>query len=117
FYTSSLLQLHSSPYIHRVATATATLSLHDALPISNRRRPSPRGIAGGAPCRSCASPAAPIRAARAAPRPASQRVRPLLERLATRDRKSTRLNSSHVSISYAVFCLKKKKIGVTDQRR
>src|SRR5699024_12852018 len=29
--------------------------------------------------------------------------------LNTRDRKSTRLNSSHVSISYAVFCLKKKK--------
>src|SRR5207249_10172932 len=29
--------------------------------------------------------------------------------LASRDRKSTRLNSSHVSISYAVFCLKKKK--------
>src|SRR5699024_12235875 len=28
----------------------------------------------------------------------------------TRDRKSTRLNSSHVSISYAVFCLKKKKL-------
>src|SRR5207249_7095522 len=27
-----------------------------------------------------------------------------------RDRKSTRLNSSHVSISYAVFCLKKKKL-------
>src|SRR3989442_7547074 len=27
-----------------------------------------------------------------------------------RDRKSTRLNSSHVRISYAVFCLKKKKI-------
>src|SRR5437868_12763848 len=27
------------------------------------------------------------------------------------DRKSTRLNSSHVSISYAVFCLKKKKFG------
>src|SRR5690348_18203273 len=27
----------------------------------------------------------------------------------TRDRKSTRLNSSHPSISYAVFCLKKKK--------
>src|SRR3989442_16022816 len=30
-------------------------------------------------------------------------------RLAVRDRKSTRLNSSHVRISYAVFCLKKKK--------
>src|SRR5438067_3682613 len=29
------------------------------------------------------------------------------------DRKSTRLNSSHVSISYAVFCLKKKIIGNT----
>src|SRR5438477_9459509 len=29
---------------------------------------------------------------------------------ATTDRKSTRLNSSHMSISYAVFCLKKKKI-------
>src|SRR3712207_7769544 len=31
-------------------------------------------------------------------------------RLARRDRKSTRLNSSHANISYAVFCLKKKKI-------
>src|SRR5690606_41656594 len=30
-------------------------------------------------------------------------------RLPQRDRKSTRLNSSHVKISYAVFCLKKKK--------
>src|SRR2546426_4023283 len=30
-------------------------------------------------------------------------------RLAVRDRKSTRLNSSHLVISYAVFCLKKKK--------
>src|SRR5690625_6508853 len=32
---------------------------------------------------------------------------------AGRDRKSTRLNSSHVAISYAVFCLKKKKITDT----
>src|SRR2546430_5598499 len=31
--------------------------------------------------------------------------------LAWRDRKSTRLNSSHSQISYAVFCLKKKKRG------
>src|SRR5690242_21940529 len=31
------------------------------------------------------------------------------ERLLEGDRKSTRLNSSHMSISYAVFCLKKKK--------
>src|SRR3712207_8375015 len=29
-----------------------------------------------------------------------------------RDRKSTRLNSSHANISYAVFCLKKKKTGI-----
>src|SRR5437667_11877621 len=34
---------------------------------------------------------------------------PALEPL-TKDRKSTRLNSSHITISYAVFCLKKKKI-------
>src|SRR2546427_2855082 len=32
------------------------------------------------------------------------------------DRKSTRLNSSHSQISYAVFCLKKKKILETDTR-
>src|SRR3712207_8472118 len=34
----------------------------------------------------------------------------LLEIRDARDRKSTRLNSSHANISYAVFCLKKKKI-------
>src|SRR5699024_11519512 len=32
--------------------------------------------------------------------------------ICAQDRKSTRLNSSHVSISYAVFCLKKKKISL-----
>src|SRR5690625_6276098 len=46
--------------------------------------------------------------------PSISRIRPektlTLFSLATvRDRKSTRLNSSHVAISYAVFCLKKKK--------
>src|SRR5207245_9805877 len=69
------------------ATATTeiyTLSLHDALPISARRvAPSPF-----AECRWRSRPRAPA---------------------ACRDRKSTRLNSSHGSISYAVFCLKKKK--------
>src|SRR5215208_1950563 len=35
-------------------------------------------------------------------------------RAALRDRKSTRLNSSHVAISYAVFCLKKKTISIFD---
>src|SRR5690606_39422177 len=36
-------------------------------------------------------------------------VAPRIQSLCTQDRKSTRLNSSHVKISYAVFCLKKKK--------
>src|SRR5690606_41514237 len=34
---------------------------------------------------------------------------PFIFKFAAQDRKSTRLNSSHVKISYAVFCLKKKK--------
>src|SRR5690242_20999021 len=41
-------------------------------------------------------------------------------RLSELDRKSTRLNSSHMSISYAVFCLKKKKkptTSITNGRR
>src|SRR5699024_12109983 len=37
-----------------------------------------------------------------------QELAELYEQLSEEDRKSTRLNSSHVSISYAVFCLKKK---------
>src|SRR5438477_4718498 len=65
-------------------TEIYTLSLHDALPISLLEEPD----AG------------------------AQRLRrPLLvraERHVRQDRKSTRLNSSHMSISYAVFCLKKK---------
>src|SRR2546422_1900561 len=36
------------------------------------------------------------------------------EEITDLDRKSTRLNSSHGYISYAVFCLKKKKIQLTD---
>src|SRR5256885_5183852 len=43
------------------------------------------------------------------PTPSTTASAPLL-RTANRDRKSTRLNSSHLVISYAVFCLKKKKI-------
>src|SRR5689334_24256500 len=43
------------------------------------------------------------------------RTRVRLGRQARRDRKSTRLNSSHSSISYAVFCLKKKKKTQTKQ--
>src|SRR3989442_10097786 len=70
-------------------TEIYTLSLHDALPIS---RCSTTGcamrMASGWPCWSTTSA-----------RSTSMQA----------DRKSTRLNSSHVRISYAVFCLKKKK--------
>src|SRR5258708_14496839 len=78
-------------------TEIYTLSLHDALPISDGgARKSPAPAAAGACRRSVA------RQPRAYPC-ASQIVPGL------RDRKSTRLNSSHQIISYAVFCLKKKK--------
>src|SRR3712207_8752896 len=40
-----------------------------------------------------------------------QNVRGPIADVLTLDRKSTRLNSSHANISYAVFCLKKKKIN------
>src|SRR5205807_8237879 len=40
--------------------------------------------------------------------------RPTNEALQVQDRKSTRLNSSHLVISYAVFCLKKKNISLMD---
>src|SRR5688572_31463466 len=41
--------------------------------------------------------------------PVADRRSPVEDSPHTRDRKSTRLNSSHSQISYAVFCLKKKK--------
>src|SRR3712207_8664344 len=41
------------------------------------------------------------------------RPNPKVPEVAHRDRKSTRLNSSHANISYAVFCLKKKKKKTT----
>src|SRR5205807_10294064 len=68
-----------------------TLSLHDALPISQRRHARRRG----GDC--------PFRAHRLHPP-----VLRCLRRRGDQDRKSTRLNSSHLVISYAVFCLKKK---------
>src|SRR2546429_2322930 len=64
-------------------TEIYTLSLHDALPIYG---------------------AAPVPAA-----PAPVSTATLVMACQATDRKSTRLNSSHGYISYAVFCLKKKK--------
>src|SRR2546422_4216687 len=81
-------------------TEIYTLSLHDALPISaTRREEYMRSTSVG-------------RASRGAARPASSRASHLDSAESGshwRDRKSTRLNSSHGYISYAVFCLKKKK--------
>src|SRR5256885_5002346 len=71
-------------------TEIYTLSLHDALPISPPLEDLPGAARGTPPTR---------------PSPRARR-----RRGSTRaDRKSTRLNSSHLVISYAVFCLKKKK--------
>src|SRR5689334_24907051 len=81
-------------------TKLYTLSLHDALPIF------PPLQAEEAP--QCVQQSvAPSRLGRFL-----QRDRRLMQELVEQrlaDRKSTRLNSSHSSISYAVFCLKKKK--------
>src|SRR5438132_1799327 len=97
-------------YRRDATTEVYTLSLHDALPI----------------CRTCAerSTNALRRVARrrsdAVALPDSGRTPPAVQPARPRtvtlriggewtDRKSTRLNSSHTVISYAVFCLKKKK--------
>src|SRR5436305_14209610 len=91
---SSLLSLTVTFFFFNDTAPTEiyTLSLHDALPISNRR-PRPR----------CAHPRARGAPEHGDPAP------PALAPAERGDRKSTRLNSSHVRISYAVFCLKKKK--------
>src|SRR5256885_16346013 len=70
-------------------TEIYTLSLHDALPICLRLpKPAPAGV---------------LYSGTLKPSPGRRRA-------SNRgDRKSTRLNSSHLVISYAVFCLKKKK--------
>src|SRR5439155_17456931 len=104
-YRSSVIRTYVSYLImvffftDPATTALYTLSLHDALPIS---RP---GWDSGSKCRARARSPTSRRGA-----PASASARPR-----ARDRKSTRLNSSHVAISYAVFCLKKKKAADTQQ--
>src|SRR3712207_7765332 len=90
------------------------LSLPDALPILGRRHP--RQLAGkGAPghnfARCIISQGDSERIEELGPR-AIVRARFVPFRLLVKDRKSTRLNSSHANISYAVFCLKKKNTNV-----
>src|SRR5690348_18224214 len=92
-------------------TAIYTLSLHDALPISRRgwRGPAHSHAAAGAATRLCFDCQPSPRDTSATPRCPDGSDRPSGGRQnAALDRKSTRLNSSHPSISYAVFCLKKK---------
>src|SRR5256885_7329374 len=83
-------------------TEIYTLSLHDALPISRSTGESRQGQQQ--PSTRCDQPDSAD----------SGQVLGAAENL-TRigDRKSTRLNSSHLVISYAVFCLKKKKIQIS----
>src|SRR2546429_9042586 len=97
-YTLTLFHISRFYFFFFNDTATTeiyTLSLHDALPIFNSRRESPRRNAAG-PHHS--SPIVGVK---------------LAAKTGRRDRKSTRLNSSHGYISYAVFCLKKKKSNIT----
>src|SRR5690349_23563034 len=91
---------------HTATTQIYTLSLHDALPISGKRLQELTG--NGPPNTNPAMWCDTRRAARrSALRLASMPASKVSMRRRT-DRKSTRLNSSHVEISYAVFCLKKK---------
>src|SRR2546422_1627084 len=84
-------------------TEIYTLSLHDALPISTHTTAElPSGeVRSAAAGRATADQSLVCKECKHGP---AHRVRPR-----PGDRKSTRLNSSHGYISYAVFCLKKKK--------
>src|SRR3712207_7956912 len=91
-------------------TEIYTLSLHDALPISLGFGENPPVVVGEQhPWRAVALDCACRRRVGGRDRAATAP-----ERAFGRDRKSTRLNSSHANISYAVFCLKKKKIYPND---
>src|SRR5206468_12123834 len=97
--------------------ALYTLSLHDALPISEATAASGRGHVGVAGAHAILEPKQPVARGRADARrqpahadhvleePPLHRPAALEGGVLHRDRKSTRLNSSHDQISYAVFCL------------
>src|SRR3712207_8626768 len=93
-------------------TEIYTLSLHDALPICDRagdgRRDAGAGERVGVDQRLDVGRARGARAGHGVARPRADREA-VLDAV---DRKSTRLNSSHANISYAVFCLKKKKKSI-----
>src|SRR5258708_13757711 len=86
-------------------TEIYTLSLHDALPIWPGEKGMAERLMGLAGVDGCLAPETDFAG-----------MAGLLERGALLlDRKSTRLNSSHQIISYAVFCLKKKTIHQTSK--
>src|SRR5690606_41348310 len=100
---------------HTATPELATLSLHDALPIfrggDHLQRVQHRGFGGVQALDQVVGPVLVHQEAdrtqlHAVDRPAEGAV---AMQGVQQDRKSTRLNSSHVKISYAVFCLKKKK--------
>src|SRR3712207_8107873 len=86
-------------------TEIYTLSLHDALPISHAVRADERRLV--ATRRELADAAVTATSHGDLLGSAAGR------RHRARDRKSTRLNSSHANISYAVFCLKKKNNNIS----
>src|SRR5688572_32452281 len=98
----------------QATTQIYTLSLHDALPIYGNLGADDRRIVAVGPDRS-ANGSAGLRSERIHGRKQCNCESETSEnRFGTApDRKSTRLNSSHSQISYAVFCLKKKKNEVT----
>src|SRR5437660_4463393 len=86
-------------------TALYTLSLHDALPILRLRESAEVRLFDSMRALRDAVATATARREYAGALGQLAQLRPAVE---SKDRKSTRLNSSHVAISYAVFCLKKK---------
>src|SRR5690606_41362730 len=94
--------------------SSCTLSLHDALPISTHRPLSCLGasaIAGPASAAQAINRINDLELFMISPNGCAARCACEMPACpsATPDRKSTRLHSSHVKSSYAVFCLKKKK--------
>src|SRR5438067_3387029 len=93
-------------------TEIYTLSLHDALPICEGLLPEQEALLLRF-LEAISPDPAPELDYRALYRTYESPIRDPVGGDAAQDRKSTRLNSSHVSISYAVFCLKKKKKTTT----
>src|SRR5690606_41769866 len=106
------LFLMRSLFTPPAASGSSTLSLHDALPISVGVAVVVGGVADMvvAAVGQCdvANPTI-VKVAKVAELTLDRRSVLHAHGQRHQDRKSTRLNSSHVKISYAVFCLKKKK--------